>query len=114
MADTLFVLSDAPHGGKCMQSRYELSDNRVVDIDTRKRSNGRITTTASVSLLRDGILTHAVFSDFYKTLATSERGARATAKAVEQQHKSVNIEELKAEIAQYDKVRAAKATIQEV
>jgi hypothetical protein len=110
MPDILFRLDDAPHGGKRMQSRYELGDDRVLDVYTAKRSNGAIATTATVSTLRNGLLTHAVYSDFSKTLI-QERGIRATAKAVEAQHKSVNAEELKAEVAAYHEQAEAKGRV---
>lgn len=96
-----------------MESLYDLGNGAHLRLLTMKRSDGRITTTVTHVRSERGFLSHTPFEDYHKTVATSERGARATEKFITEQHTSVDIGALKAECARFYRVRNAKATIVE-
>ena len=75
------------HGNWACESQIDLTDDLVLVIHTTKRYSGNLVTTAQVSRLEKGLLTHAPFSDFNKTLISESR--KATQKATKEQHERV-------------------------
>lgn len=66
------------------EDSIELVANRVLNISTRKTSDGTIVTSATVHL-RDGqFLSHRMFTDFSQRLMTAK--VRCTEKNVVEQH----------------------------
>ena len=88
------------HGNQA-ESGVELPDNRFLKITTMKRSSGNLATTATVGKSSGNSFSFVVFQDFNKTLANEK--IRVTEKAVKNQHDKVleNLDDLKAEIAEY-------------
>lgn len=81
----------------------EAGERRFMQVRTSKRHDGSLTTTASVNQRNEdgsGYI-HAVFLDFYKTVATEK--VRCTEKAVTEQHAKVleQIEQIKQRAADH-------------
>lgn len=72
----------------------DLPNDKLLTITTRKSNNGGLLSSASVASYEKGFLTHVMFQDFSIRLEHSNP-KRVTAKVVEQQHNSINIESVK-------------------
>ena len=91
------------HFGWTAETTIDLPNNRVLTITTMKRSGGSLMTTASVGTRSDGFISHMMYRDMNKVVASSNP-ARVTEKVVLAQHNSVEIEEIKQDaIAFYSK-----------
>ena len=67
------------------RSDIPLPSDRVLEVVTTKRSNGRLMTTATVTRRAGGFREHVVFQDFCKTIAVGD-ASRITEKAVRLLH----------------------------
>ncbi len=85
-------------------SQEDLNERLTLQIKTHKTHNGNLNTTASVYHdAGNGMISHAYGTDFNKMLVSKQYG-RVTSKVVEQQHSTVDFEQIKAEaIAFYDR-----------
>lgn len=63
------------------------SEGLILRVSTYKHLQGGLLTTATVHRLKDGFLSHMVYSDFHKTRLLDPR-KRCTEGAVEEQHRS--------------------------
>lgn len=98
------------HGGLYEKDIIPLGGDRVLVVNTQKVSSGALVTTASVSKIEGGFMTHAVFSDFSERLAVSK--ARCTTKVVAAQHASamVGIKALIERVIAFYEAKKAKET----
>lgn len=76
----------------------ELPNNRVLRINTSRRSSGLLNTTATVGRHEGGFFSFMMFQDYSKTIKSAK--VRCTQKAVEQQHAAamLDIEAVKADV----------------
>lgn len=83
------------------ETRFDLDDNRVLEIHTRKTERGELVTYATVSTVANGYKTHRVFQDYSKCLAADK--VRCDAKNVVHQHDKVlsMIDTLRADISRH-------------
>lgn len=80
------------------ESRFAMQDNQMLSLTTSKRSDGKISTIASVAKRENGFLTFALYQDYWKTINISE--AKATEKAVSSLHAQAlaDLETIKADV----------------
>lgn len=94
------IINKGYHGNQA-KTTIKLDNDKILNITTMKRSNGLLSTTASVGTLKDGFISHMMFQDYAKTLISEK--VRVTTKAVENQHNAAleSIETIKADIEQF-------------
>lgn len=86
MISTYHAINKGFHGWK-EEARFAITaegKSATLSITTMKRSSGVLSTTATVHINDGDFMSHRVFHDFSKTLAT--QSVRVTEKAVSAQH----------------------------
>ena len=77
-----------------VKTDIDLPLGKLLTITTRKSNNGGLLSSASVASYEKGFLTHVMYQDFNIRLEHSNP-KRATAKVVEQQHNTIDVDSVK-------------------
>jgi hypothetical protein len=85
------VIARKEQRGWVARSKVALTDKMVLELITMKRSGGQLATTATVGRVENGFVSHIVYQDFSKVVATSSPG-RITQSTVETQHNAVDVD----------------------
>lgn len=89
------------HGEWQCESEVALPDNRIMRINTSKRSSGQLATTATVGRMDGAFFTFMMFQDFNRTLRSAK--VRCTQRVVEEMHDDVlnDIDTVKAAVEEF-------------
>jgi hypothetical protein len=86
--------------GWVAKSDHVIEGNRILKLLTMKHNNGQLITTAT-AIIREGNVEHLkVFRDYYKAVVKTDC-KRVTQKAVEEQHKTVDVDALMVEVKNF-------------
>jgi len=85
---TMTLITKSSHGEWRAEDTEMLNDTLELSITTMRRSNGRVTTTATVGRREGVFITHLMYQDYNVSLWAVVY-PRVTRKVVEEQHKSI-------------------------
>lgn len=83
-----------------IESTIEIGNGRVLIIRTAKSLSGYLCTRAKVGKREGSFISHMMYQDYSEVLNQSKH-RRVTAKVVQAQHDSINIEEVKRKVDEY-------------